>query len=174
MAKIKINKQKRVIWSNEEYDEWEKGMLLDYPTEEIREEEGIEINYERYYEDCEIWLDAERCNLNEEVNGYIVAFANLGFWNGRRNGAKLIGDNVKDILGSSYGCDYNTFYCDPYNVRFDGTHHDGSHHLLFRIAKDKETAESLANKIAYHDMTEEAFRKCTRSLRPYIAKVFGW
>jgi len=174
MAKIKINKQKRVIWSNEEYDEWEKGMLIDYPTEEIREEEGIEINYERYYEDCEIWLDDERYNLDKEVNGYIVAFANLGFWNGRRNGAKLIGDNVKDILDSSYGCDYNTFYCDPYNARFDGSHHDGSHYVLFRVAKDKETAERLVDKIAYHGMTEKAFRKATRSLRPYIANVFGW
>ena len=164
--KIKINKQRRIIFTNDDYAEWCEAM-----ADEITEDE---INPEVYYYDCEINLDDERCNLNKKVNGYIVAFADLGFWNGRRNGAKLIGDNVKDILDSSYGCDYNTFYCDPYNVRFDGSHHDGSHQLLFRIAKDKETAESLANKIAYHDMTEEAFRKCTRSLRPYIAKVFGW
>ena len=170
----KINKQRRIIWSNEEYDEWEKGMLLDYPTEEIREEEGIEINYERYYEDCEFWLDDERCNLNKGVNGYIVAFANLGFWNGRRNGAKLVGTNVNDILNSFYSCDNVTFYCDPYNVKFDGSHHDGSHYLMFRVAKDKDAAERLANKIAYHDMSEEAFRKATRSLRPYVAKVYGW
>ena len=174
MSKVKINKQKRVIWSNEEYDEWEKGMLEDYPTEEIREEEGITIDYEQYYEDCENWLGDERCNLNKEVDGYIIAFCDLGFWDGRHNGAKYVGTNVNDILDSSYGCDYTTFYCDPYNVRFDGRHHDGSHHLLFRIAKDRDEAERLANKIAYEGMTEEAFRKATRSLRPYIAKVYGW
>jgi hypothetical protein len=174
MAKIKIDKQRRIIWTNNDYDKWEEDMLAEYPNEEEREEEGITIDYERYYEDCEIFLDDERGNLDKKVNGYIVAFADLGFWYGRRNNAKLVGDNVKDILDSSYGCDYNTFYCDQYNVKFEGSHHDGSHSILFRVAKDKDTAERLADKIAYHEMTEEAFRKATRSLRPYVAKVYGW
>jgi len=162
-----VNKQRRVIWSNEDYDEWKKSLI------DVGEDED-ELTYERYYEDCEVFLDDERSNLNKEVDGYIIAFANLGFWNGRCNGAKLIGDNVKDILNSSYGCDDVTFYCDVHNVRFDGSHHDGSHYLLFRVAKDKDAAERLANKIAYHDMTEEEFRKATRSLRPYVAKVYGF
>jgi hypothetical protein len=161
-----VNKQRRIIFTNDDYAEWCEAM-----ADEITEDE---INPEVYYNDCEINLDDERCNLNIEVDGYIVAFANLGFWNGRCNGAALIGDNVKDILNSSYSCDNVTFYCDPYNVKFDGSHHDGSHHLLFRVAKDKDAAERLVNKIAYHDMSEEAFRKATRSLRPYVAKVYGW
>lgn len=162
-----VNKQRRVIWSNEDYDEWKKSLIDEGEDED-------ELTYERYYEDCEVFLDDERSNLNKEVDGYIMAFCNLGFWNGRQNGAKLVGTNVKDILNTSYGCDYTTFYCDPNNVKFDGSHHDGSHYLLFRIAKDKDAAERLANKIAYHDMTEEEFRRATRSLRPYVAKVYGW
>lgn len=163
--KIKINKQRRIIWSNDEYAEWCEAM-----ANEITEDE---INPEVYYYDCEINLDDEKCNLNKEVDGYIIAFCNLGFWNGRRNGAKLVGTNVKDIF-DAYGCDSNTFYCDVHNVRFDGSHHDGSHHLLFRVAKDKDAAKRLANKIAYHNMSEAEFRKATRSLRPYVAKVYGW
>ena len=117
-------------------------------------------------------MEDERTNLDVEVDGYIVAFANLGLWNGRVNGAKLVGYNVKDILYSND--DYVTWFCDHYNVRCDTIHHDGRNHILYRVASSKEQAERLVNKIAYEDMSEEEFRKATKSLRPYVAKVYGW
>lgn len=166
--KAKINKQRRVIWTNDDYPEWYDCMIKD---EGLHEEE---VTPELYGWECENWLSDELCNLDKEVNGYIVAFADLGFWYGRRNGAKLIGTNVKDILSSSYGCDNATFYCDPYNVKFDGSHHDGSHYIMFRIAKNYEAAKKLVNRIAYKGMTEEQFRKATKSLRKYVASIYGW
>lgn len=161
-----INKNKRIIWTNEDYEEWKECML----QEEGESEETL--TYERYYEDCDINMDDERCNLDVEVNGVIVCFASLGLWNGRCNGAKTLGTNVRNILSSN--CDYITWYCDRYNVRCDASHHDGNNHYLYRVAKDAETAERLAHKIAYEDMTEEQFRKATKSLRPYVSKVYGW
>ena len=161
-----INKQRRVIWSNNDYDEWCEAM-----QGEITEDE---INPETYYGECEINLDDERANLKKEVDGYIVAFADLGLWNGRVNGAKLVGENVSDILSSMNSCDYGTFYCDPFNVKFEGVHHDGKNRVLYRVARSKHHAEHLANLIAYHGMTEESFRRATKSLRPYVAKVYGW
>jgi hypothetical protein len=159
-----INKQRRVIWSNNEYDEWCEAM-----QSELTEDE---INPETYYGECEYSLDDERVNLKKEVDGYIIAFANLGLWNGRVNGAKLIGTSVADILSSE--CDYCTWYCDPFNVKFEGVHHDGTNRALYRVARSKHHAEHLANLIAYHGMTEESFRRATKSLRPYVAKVYGW
>ncbi len=159
-----IDSNHRVIWTNNDYAEWEACMKEDYPTEEI--------TYERYSEDCDFYLEDERCNLNKEVDGVIVAFANLGLWDGRTNGARIEGTNVKDILHS--GCDYLDWYCDRYNVRCDAIHHDGRNHYLYRVAKDREQAERLVNKIAYGGMTEEQFMKATRSLRPYVAKEYGW
>ena len=163
-----MDKKERIIWTNNNYDEWLKCMIADMEEGETEED----FDYDRYYEDCSLFLDDERANLDIEVNGYIVAFASLGLWNGRRNGAKLIGTKVKSILNSN--CDYVTWYCDRYNVRCDAIHHDGSNHILYRVAKSKEDAEKLQNLIAYHDMTEEEFRKRTRSLRPYVANVYGW
>jgi len=165
MSKVKVNKQKRIIWTNNDYDEW-KEALLAYGEEEES------LTYERYYDDCSINLDDERCNLNKEVDGYIVAFADLGLWNGRYKGAKLVGTNVKDILVQMN--DYDTIYCDPFNVKHESIHHDGTNRILYRVAKDKEHAERLVNLIAYHDMSEEQFRRATKSLRPYVAKVYGW
>lgn len=163
--KIKVNKQRRVIWTNNDYDEWRDCCLADGFSED-------EVSYDCYYDDCENNLYDERANLDIEVEGVIVAFASLGLWDGRRNGAKVVGTNVRDIL--SCDCDYMTWYCDPHNVRCDAIHHDGTNQYLYRVAKDRETAVRLVNKIAYEDMTEEAFRKSTRSLRKYVANVYGW
>ena len=167
-----IDVNHRVIWTNDDYDEWERCMLIDYPDEASREEEGIEINYERYYEDCDIYLNDERANLDVEVDGWIVAFGVLGLWDGNHNAACTFGNKVKNILKSE--CDYLDWYCDRYNVRCRASHHDGTNHYLYRVAKDREQAKRLVDAIAYEGMTEEQFRKSTKSLRPYVAKVYGW
>lgn len=159
-----VNKQKRIIWTNNNYEDW-----CDAMADEITEEE---ITPEYYADCCSTELDCERANLNIIVDGYIVCFASLGLWDGRYNGAKIIGTRVNDILHSN--CDYITWYCDPYNVKCEATHHDGTNYLLYRVAESKEQAENLVNRIAYGGMTEEQFRRATKSLRPYVAKVYGW
>ena len=162
---MKVNKKRRVIWTNDDYDEW-----CDAMSNEITDEE---ITPEYYAFCCETYLSDEICNLDVEVDGYIVCFASLGLWNGRRNGAKLVGTNVKEILYDN-NCDLITWYCDVYNVRCDASHHDGRNHYLYRVVDTKEKAERLINKIAFEDMSEEEFRRATKSLRPYVAKVYGW
>lgn len=159
-----INKQRRIIWTNNDYDEWCEAM-----KDEITDEE---ITPEYYAFCCGNNLDDERINLDIEVDGYIVAFASLGLWNGRFNGAKLVGTNVRDILYSND--DYVTWYCDPYNVKAEMIHHDGTNYVIYRVARNKEFAEKLVNMIAYNGMTEEQFRRATKSLHPYVAKVYGF
>jgi len=161
----KINKMRRVIWTNDDYDEWKDAMIEDGEAEET-------LTYDLYYADCDISMDDERCNLDVEVDGYIIAFASLGLWHGSVQASKIIGSNVKDILSSN--CDYCTWFCDPFNVRFEGFHHDGRNSILYRVAKSREQAERLMNKIAFGGMSEEQFRKATKSLRPYVANVYGW
>jgi hypothetical protein len=167
-----IDVNHRVIWTNDNYDKWEACMLIDYPTEEIQKENEVEISYDAYNEECDINLYDERANLDIEVDGCIVAFVDLGLWDGRHNGGGIIGTNVKDILSSD--CDYVDWYCDQHNVRCRASHHDGTNYYLYRVAKSREQAQNLINAIAYEGMTEEQFRKATRSLRPYVAKVYGW
>ena len=160
-----INKMRRVIWSNNDFDEWHDAMLDEgYPEEEISPEEYS------YCRDND--LDDERANLNVEVDGYIVAFVRLGLWYGKVNGAKLVGTNVNQILSTSD--DYSTWYCDVHNVKCDTIHHDGRNYIIYRVADTKEKAERLVNRIANGEMSEEQFRRATKSLRPYVAKVYGW
>lgn len=167
-----IDVNHRVIWTNNDYDEWERCMKIDYPDGVDEDGEEIDLSYERYYEDCDNFLYDERANLDVPVDGVIVCFADLGLWDGHHQGAKTVGSNVSYILRSND--DYLDWYCDRYNVRCTGIHHDGTNTYLYRVAKNEEQANRLVQAIAYEDMTEEDFRKATKSLRPYVAKVYGW
>lgn len=164
-----MDKKRKIIWTNNNFDEWRKAMIADMEDYESEDD----FDEERYSEDCSVWLNDERANLNEEVDGCIICFARLGLWDGTHNGARIVGTNVKDILRTSCG-DYVTWFCDQYNVRCEDTHHDGTNTYLYRIAKNREYAEKLSYKIAYEDMSEEEFRKATRSLKPFVANVYGW
>ena len=127
--------------------------------------EWVDTSLSYYFED-------EYVNLDKAVDGVIVAFANLGLWDGHHDGAKIVGTNVNNILHSD--CDYCDWYCDRYNVRCTAVHHDGRNRILYRVAKDKDHANKLVDKIAYGGMTEQQFIKATKSLRPYVAKTYGW
>lgn len=125
--------------------------------------------------DQSIWddLDDERINLDVEVQGVIVAFASVGTWQGSRRGYQTYGSNVSSILSS--GCDEMEWYADRYNVRGTMSHHDGSNYALYRVARNEDEAERITNRICCDPTyTEADFMRDTKSLRPYVAKVYGW
>ena len=143
--------------------------------EEMTEDEAIDYAYELNND----YLDDERCNLNKEVNGFIIAMAfrssmRYGVWGGAGNkGYKLCGSNVSDILNTS--SDDAEWFGDGYNIRGEFADHDGEDSVIYRVAKSEYDAERLATKICNGDIsTEEQFRKATKSLYPYVAKVYGW
>ena len=156
-----MKNDKLVIWSNE------------YFPEDFEFQENDWESLSQYLDD---WFVDEEINLNKDLpNGkYIVAFADMGLWHGRVAGAKMVGDNLKDIFTTGTSFDYVDFYADRYNVRATLKHHDGTHYVLFRVAKSKEEADRLVDRIACGRMTEKQFRKATRSLRPVVGKIYGW
>jgi len=128
--------------------------------EDIEEED---IDGDRFRTESEL--------LDKPVNGCIIAFVDMGLWNGRPKGSMIYTDRINSIL--EVKCDCNRFYMDSFNVRSSLTHHDGTHYCLYRVAPSREAAERLCEKIAYEGMTEKQFRKATKSLRPYIAEIYG-
>ena len=118
-------------------------------------------------------LDDERENLDIETGGVIIAYANLGRWNGRFIGGKIYGTNIKSILNTS--CDDVEWYADKYNVRGSLHHHDGTDYVLYRYVDTREKAERLLDKFSRSEITDEQqFRKATKSIRPFIARTYGW
>lgn len=168
--------KKHIIWQNINLDP--KNWIDDYKeTAEINgwdEDTDNEDNLYRFMEETnEGYLDDERSNLNKNVNGRILAIADLGLWNGRRQGYKILTDNINSILSSD--CDYCEWYDDGYNIRFTGHHHDGTNHVLYRIIREDRNIENLLDDI-YNgkEISRKKLNYYTRSLHSAVADVYGW
>lgn len=127
------------------------------------------------YAENNFYLDDEKSNLNLLVPGVIVYFGKLGLWDGVHTTAGKIGSNIKLIFDPiCNGIEDSDYYCDKYNCRANLYHHDGTNRILFRyIARDKY--KRLLEDVANGKITDEhAFMRRTKSIRPYIANVYGW
>lgn len=164
-----MNKDIRIIWDNTDVDidKW------DFDSDWIEEYQPTDDQkYERMYDDLNFFIDDERSNLDISCNKIIV-IANLGLWHGRRQGYKIIDGNVKNILYTD--CDYAKWYADEKDIRGKFIHHDGTNYVLYREIKDMDTIDEFTNKIYNgEELTDELLDKYTNSLRPYVAKIYGW
>ena len=88
-----MTKDRYVLWTdiNLDFDDWKDDLLSEYP--ELSENELIEKMYEINAD----YLDDERVNLNRQLSQPILIIGDLGLWNGRANGYKMIDSgNLKD------------------------------------------------------------------------------
>lgn len=169
-----MKNRKMIIWSNADMDidNW------DFSQEE--EDYGPITDDEKWNRMTEInadYLEDERANLDIKLGSEIIILADLGLWNGRQKGVRIIGSgNIKDCLSSE--CDYVTWYCDRYDFRCEAVHHDGTNHYLYRVLKEDLTSDQRSHffwKIWHEgNLDEKMIRRYTRSIRPEIAKVYGW
>lgn len=162
---------KQIIWTSDVFFDADARMQYEEYQRMSLGDNEYKVSDEEWSEAVNEALNDERCNLNREVNGIIVAFADLGLWDGRKQGYLLIGRNIGNILHSSYDAEW---YGDTYNIRGIERHHDGTNYILYRVAKDEETALRIAGKIYNGDIDDVKFRKMTHSLYPYVAKIYGW
>jgi len=119
-------------------------------------------------------FDDEQSNLFRILDGRILCIADMGLWNGRRTGYKILGNNLNEILTTGIGCDEKEIYCDAYNVYAQGYHHDGRNHVEFREIREDRNIENLTDKIfSNQPITRREINYYTRSLRPYIKQIYG-
>ena len=166
---------KRIVWEDtffmesKEIDMWLDEIKYDY---DCGENEAYGIMQETNAE----YLEDERINLDIQLPGEIVVLAELGLWDGRKYACKTIrSGNVKDCLYS--GCDFNQWYCDRYNFKCNAVHHDGTNHYTYRVFRNDVTEEQKDRFYAAlykGECNDRMIRRYTESVRPYIAKVYGW
>lgn len=149
---------------------------------EVTQEEyaKVKLTDDRLYDECyflnNLWFDDERENLSSvDDSGELIAIGNLGRWNGRVSGYKIIKD-LPDVLYSS--CDYERVYVDSNgDLRKEESHHDGNNSILYRYLKESLTEEQRDNfldKIYNGECTQKDITRYTRRAGVGIAKVFGW
>ena len=164
---------RHIIWSDIslDLDDWRESLEELYPgySDDELYDIMVKSNAENLYD--------ERVNLNIQLSQPIIVIGDLGRWNGRVMGYKMIDSgNIKDCLFSE--CDYVTWYVDRLgDMRCDAVHHDGTNHYLYRTYKDGVSdaqIENLKEKIYRGTATRADITRITRRLGDEIGKVYGW
>ena len=126
------------------------------------------------YDRIDMEFDDEQSNLFKILDGRIICIADMGLWNGRRSGYKILGNNLNEVLTCGIGCDEKEVYCDAYNVYAQGYHHDGSNSVEFREIREDRNIDNLLDKLYNNEeVTRREINYYTRSLRPYIKEIYG-
>ena len=171
---------RHIIWSNVNLDieDWRDDLIEQFAINGVNAEELSENDiYQEMVDTNNSYLDDERVNLNIQEEQPIIVIADLGRWNGRFQGYKMIeSGNIKDCLYSD--TDYTEWYVDKLgDLRADAIHHDGMNHYLYRAFKDTATPEqieNLQNKIYSGKAIRSDITRVTKRLGDDIAKVYGF
>ena len=161
-------------WTQAEWDE-----ALDYYRDEWKEQTedpcDDAVLLDLIYEADSLVFGDERMNLNKGLDGGILVIADLGRWNGRFQGYKVIGSNLQDIMTAATKDDDFHIYSDGKDIRAEGRHHDGTNYYLFREIKDGVDINALLDDI-YNgkEISNRRLGYYTKSLAPYVASVYGW
>ena len=167
------------IWSNE-YD------VIENLEKEIRENPDDFVA--GYSKGDDFWaiavqlnddyLDDERANLNIEVGEEIIIIADLGLWDGRRQGYKLLNKtNIADCFCGTCG-DYVTWFVDDRgDLMCRDCHHDGTNLYTYRAWKPGVTPVQRMHflfKVQFGKLTRKDITRYTQRIGDRVADVYGW
>ena len=174
MQRFKENK--RIYTSEPDYD-WAKESLIERRLDDEEPIDDISDDdiWQEAYELADISYDDERMNLNKDLGNDIVCIANVGTWQGRRSAYSVIGTNLNEVLCSHVdGQSDITVEFDGVDVIASESHHDGCNSYVFREVKPN-APESFKEKLEFHEyISDDEFKRYTRSLRPYVKQIYGW
>lgn len=164
---------KQIIWSSEALlDETAREYYQNFKREEL-DDDAYKVSDEEWSDEVYNELGDERQNLNKDVNGVIIAFGDLGLWNGRKQGYQILGDNIAGILQSTqYDAEW---YGDGYDIRGPYVAPCMARIMFCTVSlKFVTTQNGLPQNLQLLKLTRMVFCQVTRSLHPYVAAVYGW
>ena len=165
--------QKRIIWSNMDVDV--NAWKADY--KEFLETDNVECDdselWAWIHDTLELYLQDERENLNVQTDGRILVIADLGLWNGRKQGYKILNGNVANILSDD--ADYIEWYSDGYNIKATASHHDGTNYYEYRVIREDKNVDNLLDAIYNgEEINRKKLNYYTKSLHSVVAEIYGW
>lgn len=164
----------KIIWSNMNLniDDWRDGYAEYCELNELTPG-GDDDLFNWMIETNNEYLHDEKLNLNKRLDDYIIIIADLGLWNGRKQGYKIARANLNNIF--NINDDLMEFYGDGREIRATGCHHDGTNYYLCRQLRPGRDPEKLLDDI--HNGREIGPQKLnyyTRSIYKDVATVYGW
>ena len=161
-----MSMQMNVIWTN------------DVSAIESLMEDNPELVWDTACEMNADFLDDEKANLDIEVGDEIVIIADLGLWNGRRQGYKLMNtQNISAIFDITCGDEQTFFVDDRGDLLCRDCHHDGTNIYTYRAWKGNvsdQQKENFLDKVYRGIATRKDITRYTRKIGVYVADVYGW
>lgn len=164
-------RKKHDIWCEDTADSIFMEMKQDPQYEGMSDQKLYELAHDMNWD----YLSEERRNLDIALDGNILVIADLGLWNGRRQGYRELHSNiVSDILSTLCGGKCH-WYSDGFDICCEEEHHDGTNHYIYREIKDEYNIYRLMNRIYEGDkITRNKLNYYTKSLVPAVNAVYGW
>lgn len=149
--------------------------LSDEQWNEIAKENDYDINDDakrteidcEYFEDELEYVNTLLSNIDEKEN--IVIIGDLGLWNGRVAGYKVISNDARDILTSIGYDNYPIIKLNDKNELYgEVSHHDGINYYRFRVWRtgfSDSQKDKFLNLIYNQEVEEKDIVKYTKALR---------
>lgn len=131
------------------------------------------VIYDSSVDEDGIFFADERVNLNKVLSNPIFCIADLGLWNGRHSGYKVLSRNLADILTCMEEGDLK-FYFDGKDVKCDQCHHDGTNYITFREMREDKSVEDFIRICLAGNPTDEQIEEYTTSLGKYVCEIYGF
>lgn len=170
--------KKKIIWS---YDtsNWDRNESIEV-YREIYDCEPDEEGLDKFIDDANYRnLEDEEDNVSyyERKHGYkhYVVLADLGLWNGRADGGKIIRGLWKSI--SECFEDYNEIYQEGKRLKVTAIHHDGTNYFQIRELTDRgyEYWQNHQYDMSDREMHQKLFKDSHYSHEVSLFnKIYGW
>lgn len=178
MDDVKEINMEHNIFNNADYvdfDQYKEILISEREEQEFDNPEDVrDIDVYNFISECEEDdFECEKMNLNKLLSNRVIAVADLGFWNGRKQGYKILSNNLNSIF--NIGEDINKWYDDGKDVRGIFSHHDGTHYVLFRELREWRTQTNFLERILSGEKIPiKTLNYFTSSLHPYMKEIYGW
>lgn len=167
MNKTKTKKYRVILDFWKAYEEEARETLQYYREEleeEITEEEADQIAIDDL---CDYLTETLTREIDRHAPHGIAVFADLGLWNGRRSGIKIV-DSFKEVLSLCDDLMYVTIETTPQGLTVYAPHHDGTNVYTLRAL-----TEAGANRFSVYDdeLEESLIHGSPRTVRRYTKNI---
>ena len=131
---------------------------------DLNDEEADRLSWDNLCDDLRECITPE---IDRHAPHGIAVFADLGLWNGRRSGIKIV-DSFKDVLGMCDDLMYVTIETTPQGLTVYAPHHDGTNVYTLRAL-----TEAGANRWSDYDdgLEQSLLHGSPRTVRRYTKNI---
>lgn len=177
-----MRRKNRVLFNNNlSINEWKEELESykenlrdnqDVSEESINKLDIYDLPFQYWVEDNLNWLYEDMKEMYDyDLPTKIIVFADLGFWNGRKFGSKVLNYNLNECFAPEEGCDYVKWELNAFDLISTQVHHDGTHYLTYRRLKDDKYQDLLMRKAYSGELTKRDIARYTISLKHTIERM---